>query len=185
MLLEVMSLLPTQSLIDDAVEGSDKGSAYMMIAGMVFGFGSAALIMSLGWGVIMRKSGRTRIIALVVWLAFLSIVISSVMWANKNSAQQYEQQKEGIASTNVNIKNYIVDKYGIHVLENAFISNDKPFVTGDKEYKKYVVNRGLISATNPDDKRIQISIELTDNNTDVLAFSSGIELPILKELDHK
>jgi hypothetical protein len=57
------------------------------------------------------------------------------------------------------------DKYGITL-------HEKPY-----RAEKEKLNRGVISASNSSGQRIQVTLELTDNDTDILAFSSGTEMP--------
>lgn len=74
-------------------------------------------------------------------------------------------------STRVNISNTIESKYGVKVLDPKHVYHTSELSTGYDD-----INRSAIPANNPDGKRIQITIELAENGTDVLAFSSGAEI---------
>lgn len=77
-------------------------------------------------------------------------------------------------ATQRNISQQIKDKYGVTVLNES--DTISPLKETSVFYHKVETNRGVISATNAAGERIQVTIELVDNNTDVLAFSSGTEM---------
>lgn len=85
----------------------------------------------------------------------------------------FSMLKENEANSNTKISNYIHEKYGVTVLNDqnigAHISNPT------------TVTLNPIPAKAPNGERIQITIELSQDETDVLAFSSGAEMKKVSE----
>lgn len=61
------------------------------------------------------------------------------------------------------------EKYGVEILEST-VSNDSPGTVQN-------IIETPIKANNPDGDRIQVFIEVTEDNKDILIFSNGKELP--------
>lgn len=76
--------------------------------------------------------------------------------------------KESENISNTKIAQFIQEKYGVTVL------NDQNIETGIHENS--AVTPLSIPAKAPNGERIQITIELSEDGTDVLAFSSGAEM---------
>jgi MFS superfamily sulfate permease-like transporter len=78
-------------------------------------------------------------------------------------------------STRANISQAIESKYGVKVLDPKQV-----YHLSDLNSTQDTVTHSAIPATDPEGKRIQITIELAENGTDVIAFSSGAEIPKIK-----
>lgn len=78
-------------------------------------------------------------------------------------------------TTRDNIAHAIESKYGVKVLDPKQV-----FDYSDLNSVQDSVTHAAIPATDPEGKRIKITIELIDNETDVIAFSSGAEMPKIK-----
>lgn len=78
-------------------------------------------------------------------------------------------------STRANISQAIESKYGVKVLDPKQV-----YHLSDLNSTQDTITHAAIPATDPEGKRIQITIELAENGTDVIAFSSGAEMPKVK-----
>lgn len=78
---------------------------------------------------------------------------------------------EAMNVSNANITKEASDKYGINLLE-------KPIQKGDKGSIKLI--EGALKANDTEGKRIQVFLELTDDEKSILLFSNGRELPLTK-----
>lgn len=77
------------------------------------------------------------------------------------------------------ISQKIKEKYGVTLLDSHdLIAHDKNEAMG---FHKFKLNLDNISARNDASERIQVTLELVDENTDVLAFSSGAEMKKVTE----
>lgn len=79
-------------------------------------------------------------------------------------------------STRANISNAIESKYGVKVLNPKQV-----YHLSDLNSTQDTLTHAAIPATDPEGKRIQITFELVENGTDVIAFSSGAEIPKIKD----
>lgn len=77
------------------------------------------------------------------------------------------------AASNTKIAHFIQEKYGVTVL------NDQNIGADISEHTTLTLNP--IPAKAPSGERIQITVELAENDTDVLAFSSGAEMKKVSE----
>lgn len=103
------------------------------------------------------------IIAVVIMLPLIAAIVCTMIGANSRSV--------AIEKTNANIEGALNTKYGVTILESIFAVDENGLLP--------VLDKGLIPAKDVDGKRIKISVEFADNDTDVLAFSLGGEMPIL------
>lgn len=78
-------------------------------------------------------------------------------------------------TTRTNISNAIESKYGVKVLDPKQVYHLSNLNTNQD-----TITHAAIPATDPEGKRIQITFELVENGTDVIAFSSGAEIPKIK-----
>lgn len=78
-------------------------------------------------------------------------------------------------TTRANISHAIESKYGVKVLDPKQV-----YHLSDLNSAQDTITHAAIPATDPEGKRIQITIELAENGTDVIAFSSGAEIPKIK-----
>jgi hypothetical protein len=85
----------------------------------------------------------------------------------------FDALKESEARSNTNIANFIHEKYDVTVL------NDQNIGADISEHTTLTLNP--IPAKAPSGERIQITVELSEDGTDVLAFSSGAEMKKVSE----
>jgi hypothetical protein len=85
-------------------------------------------------------------------------------------AKAYEASEK---DSNTKIAHFIQEKYGVTVL------NDQNIGTDIRDHTMLTLNP--IPAKDPNGERIQITVELAENDTDVLAFSSGAEMKKVSE----
>lgn len=78
-------------------------------------------------------------------------------------------------ATRANISHAIDSKYGVKVIDPKQV-----YHLSDLNSVQDTITHAAIPATDPEGKRIQITIELAENGTDVIAFSSGAEIPKIK-----
>lgn len=105
------------------------------------------------------------VVSFIVMIFGLIVGYSAIHRVDEQSAESISQK--------------VKEKYGVTLLDNHdLISYDKNEAMGSHKFK---LNRSNISASNAAGERIQITLELANDNTDVLAFSSGTEIKKINE----
>lgn len=106
------------------------------------------------------SQGESNLPLNILLIAIIVLAISSHV-----ATLKYKKDfTSSLEMTNSNIKTHVKRMYGVTMLE--------PLIQNFEGEKK-----GKINVTNAFGKKIQATIELIDNDTDVLVFSSGVETP--------
>lgn len=90
------------------------------------------------------------------------------MFSSGDSARNKEFN-ENAKTANSNITNLALEKYGVELLENPLVPIE------EKRIREVEAKRVLLKANDSEGKRIQVSLELTEDNKDILLFSNGKE----------
>lgn len=155
---QISAMLSTAaSLIDKSAISSSPAHLFIILAV------AALIICAISTFVFERRKNNT-LASISFVLGFLT-ALSLVMTGISYSANSYTESEK---TSNTKIAQFIQGKYGVTVLDDQNIGTD----IGDHTTLTPV----SIPAKAPSGERIQITIELSEDGTDVLAFSSGAEM---------
>lgn len=102
-------------------------------------------------------------------VAMGAIIALCVVFSSGDSARN-KAFNENVKTANGNITNLTLEKYGVELLENPLV------LIEDKRIREVEAKRVLLKANDSEGKRIQVSLELTEDNKDILLFSNGKEM---------
>lgn len=102
-------------------------------------------------------------------VAIGAIIALYVVFSSGDSARNKEFN-ENVKTANSNITNLTLEKYGVELLENPLVPIE------EKRIREVEAKRVLLKANDSEGKRIQVSLELTEDNKDILLFSNGREM---------
>jgi predicted small metal-binding protein len=89
-----------------------------------------------------------------------------------------DAKTKSVEETSKNISQSVKEKYGVTFISDSDILAPNAF---DGERHRDILNRRPISATNAKGERIQITLDLTVGARDVIAYTSGTEMPKISE----
>lgn len=157
---QISAMLSTGASLITDVSSGDKMPSIIFLAGCLILFIFVAVATKV------KRLQKFFSLAFYVSLPLLILGIASFIIGSNASYRVDEQSSKAISQ-------HIEDKYGVTFLDESDISvPSDPAVL----FHKTKINSGPISASNAVGERIQVTLELVDNNTDVLAFSSGTEM---------
>ena len=155
-------LLNNASLVDTSAIQSSPLQTLFIVA-------FAVLALCIISSIILDRRKKQTLSPAVFFTGFL-ITISLVLIGITLHAKSYQESEK---VSNTKIAQFIQAKYGVTVLNDQNIGADIRDNT--------TLTPLSIPAKAPNGERIQITIELSEDDTDVLAFSSGAEMKKISE----
>lgn len=154
-----LSLMTGTSLIDPSFSKATMSGHMILISITMFVIAVMALI---------GRKGKPRIAIIVISVIAALLMIGGVRMSSVAD--------KGMARTNANVNERVLAKYGITVLENAFVSDVDSDLNDEPLWNPGLANY-TVKATDSEGQQTRINIEFIDNDTDVIVLKSGKELP--------
>lgn len=145
------------SLLDTSAIESNPVKLFIVLAVVAMALGAA----------VSGYASRKKKVNLSVYSFLGGFLIGTILAITGISlaAKAYESSEK---DSNTKIAHFIQEKYGVTVLNDQNIGADIS--------KHTMLTLNPIPAKAPSGERIQITVELAEDDTDVLAFSSGAEM---------
>jgi hypothetical protein len=163
---QISVMLSSASLIDTSAISA---SPFRLLIAL----GVAVGVITIIFMIVFDRQTKTNLASASMFIGMMVAFVLSFtgMILHLNSGEESEK------ASNTNVAHYIQEKYGVTVLDEQAIKTD---------IGEHATLTALpIPAKAPNGDRIQITIELADNDTDVIAFSSGAEMKKIGEDDPK